>query len=155
MEYTGETLNFVFRSRGDGTFELEVREHWSGHSVKGNFIPPYTTRQLNPVLKRLNTLDRDDEELQEVGYRLFSALCGTLSGGQVNETVQGLPIEPIDAESRRASAAAGSQLKVSRREYSKQSIRSLLRGVIQRTLRRRGTVALTLSFAPGCDEFVR
>src|SRR5256886_17619916 len=31
----------------------------------------------------------------------------------------------------------------------------MLRSVIQRTLRRRGTVAMTFGFTPGCDEFVR
>src|SRR5207237_6675674 len=85
----------------------------------------YTTRQLNTLLKRLNTLERDERELRDVGYHLFSALCG--------------PEAPL----------------VSRRESPESSVQSLLRGVIQRTLRRRGTVALTLSFAPGCDEFVR
>lgn len=125
MGFLGETLNFVFRRGGEGTFELEVRENWSGHSVKSNFIPPYNTRRLNGVLKRLNTLERDDHELRDVGYHLFVALCG--------------PEAP----------------QVNRRESPGQSVRSILRGVIQRTLNRRGTVALTLSFAPGCEEFVR
>src|SRR6266851_848539 len=116
----GETLNLQFASREDGSFELQVKESWSGHSVKGDFIPPYSSRQLGALLKKLNTLESDDQELGEIGQRLFQALCGTPTPG--------------------ASA--------------EHSVQAMLRSVIQRTLRRRGTVALTLSFAAGCDEFV-
>ena len=73
----GETLNLLFRSREDSTFELQVKESWSGRTVSGNFVPPYTTRQLNALLKKLNTLDSGDQELREIGHRLFLALCGS------------------------------------------------------------------------------
>src|SRR5579883_2940947 len=121
----GETLNLLFRSRENSTFELQVKESWSGRTVSGNFVPPYTTRQLNALLKKLNTLDSGDQELREIGHRLFLALCGSEIPG------------------------------ASRREFSEQSVQAVLRGVIQRTLKRRGTVALTFSFGPGSDEFVR
>jgi tetratricopeptide (TPR) repeat protein len=121
----GETLNLLFRSRDDGTFELQVKENWSGHTVRGSFVPPYTNKQLNALLKRLNNLDSSYQELREIGQRLFLALCGSETPG------------------------------TSRREASEQSVQAVLRSVIQRTLRRRGTVALTLLFGPGCDEFVR
>ncbi len=120
----GETLNLQFGCREDGSFELQVKESWSGHSVKGDFIPPYNSRQLANLLKKLNTLESDDQELSEVGRRLFQALCGT----------------PDTGTSPRTSA--------------EHSVQAMLRSVIQRTLRRRGTVALTLSFGAGCDEFV-
>ncbi len=121
-----ETLNLLFRSREDGTFELQVREGWSGRTVSSNFVPPYTARQLNALRKKLNNVERSEEELRTVGQRLFSALCCSSSEG--------------------TSAIC--------RDSSEQSVQALLRGVIQRTLRRRGTVALTFSFAPGCDELV-
>ncbi len=121
----GETLNLLFRSREDGTFELQVKENWSGRTVSGSFVPPYTSRQLNALQKKLNKLDSSNQELREIGQRLFLALCGSETPG------------------------------TSRRELSEQSVQAMLRAVIQRTLRRRGTVALTFSFAPGCDEFVR
>src|SRR5713101_4731998 len=121
----GETLNLLFQSREKNTFELQVKESWSGRTVSGNFVPPYTTRQLNALLKRLNNMECSEHEQREIGQRVFLALCGSETPG------------------------------TSRRESSEQSVQAMLRGVIQRTLRRRGTVALTLSFAPGCDEFVR
>ena len=62
----GETLNLLFRSRGDSTFELQVRESWSGRVVRGSFVPPYTTRQLNTLLKKLNLLESDDHELRDI-----------------------------------------------------------------------------------------
>ena len=120
----GETLNLQFGCREDGSFELQVKESWSGHSVKGDFIAPYNSRQLAGLLKKLNTLESDDHELSEIGQRLFQALCGT----------------PANGSSPRASV--------------EHSVQAMLRSVIQRTLRRRGTVALTLSFAADCDEFV-
>ena len=121
----GETLNLLFRNRDDGTFELQVKESWSGRVVSGSFVPPYTPRQLNALLKRLNTLESEDHELREIGHRLFLALCGSETPG------------------------------TSHRQSAEQSVQAMLRSVIQRTLKRRGTVALTLVFSPGCDEFVR
>lgn len=120
-----ETLNLLFQKREDETFELQVRGSWSGRFVSGSFIPPYNFRQLNALLKRLNNLESDQRELREIGHRLFLALCGSETPG------------------------------VSRRETSEQSVQAALRSVIQRTLRRRATVALTLCFGPGCEEFVR
>lgn len=120
-----ETLNLLFQKREDETFELQVKGSWSGRFVSGSFVPPYTTRQLNALLKRLNNLENDQRELREIGHRLFLALCGAETPG------------------------------ASRRETSEQSVQAALRSVIQRTLRRRATVALTLSFGPGCEEFVR
>jgi tetratricopeptide (TPR) repeat protein len=121
----GETLNLLFRSREDGTFELQVKESWSGRFVSGSFVPPYKTKQLNALLKKLNTLESEDHELRDIGQHLFLALCGSETPG--------------------ASRPGSSEL----------SVQAMLRSVIQRTLKRRGTVALTLIFAPGCDEFVR
>lgn len=120
-----ETLSLLFRKREDATFELQVRGSWSGRVVSGSFIPPFTTRQMNALLKRLNHLENDQRELREIGYRLFLALCG------------------------------GEMPEAHRRESSEQSVQAALRSVIQRTLRRRATVALTLCFGPGCEEFVR
>lgn len=120
-----ETLNLLFQKREDETFELQVRGSWSGRFVSGSFVPPYTSRQLNTLLKRLNNLESDQRELREVGHRLFLALCGSERPG------------------------------TSRRETSEQSVQAMLRNVIQRTLRRRATVALTLCFGPNCEEFVR
>src|SRR2546428_4371793 len=119
-----ETLILLFQSRQSDTFELRVRESWSGRTVISSFKPPYTIRQLTALRKRLNNAERSEERLRDVGNRLFLALCG--------------------------SETAGTNL----RESSEQSVRAVLRGVIQRTLRRRGTVALTFSFAPDCDELV-
>ena len=121
----GETLNLLFRSREDGTFELQVRENWSGRTVSGSFVPPYTIRQLKALQKKLNIFQNGITDLREIGNRLFLALCGSETPG------------------------------TSRRDVSEQSVQAMLRSVIQRTLRRRGTVALTFSFAAGCDEFVR
>ena len=121
----GETLNLLFRSRADGTYELQVKENWSGRTVTGSFVPPFENSQLNKLHKKLNKLNSSINDLREIGQRLFLALCGSAIPG------------------------------TSRCELSEQSVQSLLRTVIQRTLRRRGTVALTFSFAPDCDEFVR
>jgi tetratricopeptide (TPR) repeat protein len=120
-----ETLNLLFQKREDETFELQVRGSWSGRVVSGNFVPPYNSRQLNTLLKRLNNLESDQREQREIGHRLFLALCGSETPG------------------------------ATRRETSEQSVQAMLRSVIQRTLRRRATVALTLCFGPGCEEFVR
>src|SRR5260370_10463859 len=121
----GETLNPQVSRRGDGTFELQVRESWSGGVGRGSFVPPYTPGQLNPLIKKLNLLESDSQELRDIGQRLFFELCGS------------------------DTPATG------RRESSEQSVQAILRSVIQRTLKGRGTVALTLVFGPGCDEFVR
>ncbi|HLJ33460.1 MAG TPA: CHAT domain-containing protein, partial [Ktedonobacteraceae bacterium] len=121
----GETLNLLFKKRDDGTYELQVREHWSGHVARGSFVPPYSPGQLNTLHKKLNALESSEQKLRGVGQRLFQALCGS-------ETTE-----------------------VLRKQPSEQSVQAMLRRVIQRTLRHRGTVALTFSFAPGCDEFVR
>lgn len=121
----GETLNLLFRKRDDGTYELQVRENWSGHMAKGSFVPPYSTSQLNTLHKKLNALESGEQRLRGVGQRLFQALCGSETAGTLHN------------------------------EHSEQSVQAMLRRVIQRTLRHRGTVALTFSFEPGCDEFVR
>jgi tetratricopeptide (TPR) repeat protein len=120
-----ETLNLLFHKREDGTFELQVRGSWSGRFVSGSFVPPYNSRQLNALLKRLNNLESDQRELREIGHHLFLALCGAETPG------------------------------TGKRETNEQSVQAALRSVIQRTLRRRATVALTLCFGPGCEEFVR
>ncbi|MBE3557684.1 MAG: tetratricopeptide repeat protein [Ktedonobacteraceae bacterium] len=121
----GETLHLLFQSRENGSFEVRVKESWSGRTVSGSFVPPYTPKQLNLLLKKLNNLELDDHELREIGQQLFLALCG----GRVTTMERG--------------------------DASEQSVQALLRSVVQRTLRRRGTVALILSFGPGCDEFAR
>jgi tetratricopeptide (TPR) repeat protein len=121
----GETLNLLFEKREDGTYELRVKESWSGRTVSGNFVPPYTNKQLNSLLKKLNSLESAPHELREIGLRLFLALCGSEIPGSI------------------------------RRESSEQSVQAVLRSVIQRTLKRRGTVALTFCFGTGCEEFVR
>jgi tetratricopeptide (TPR) repeat protein len=121
----GETLSLLFRRRDDGSFELQLKEGWSGRGVTGSFVPPYNGRQIKALQKKLNNLDSSTDELRKIGQRLFLALCGSEKPG------------------------------ASRPESSEQSVQAVLRGVIQRTLRRRGTVALTFIFGPGCDEFVR
>src|SRR5258708_8922343 len=121
----GETVNVLFQTCEDGTYSILVKESWSGRTVSGSFVPPYVGRQLNTLQKRLGNLESRDHELHEVGYRLFSALCGF-------DTTSPKWSEPTDP-----------------------SVQGVFRNVIQRTLKRRGTVALTLSFGPGCDEFVR
>ncbi len=121
----GETLTLLFREHKERAYEVQVKESWSGRTVIGNFTPPYTGRQVSALQKKLNGLKSDDHELRVIGQRLFSALCG-------NE----------DSE-------------VGQHEVSEQSVQSVLRSVIQRTLRRRGTVALTFCFEPECGEFVQ
>ncbi len=121
----GETLTLLFRKHKEDAYEVQVRESWSGRTVIGSFIPPYTAKQVNALQKKLNTLKSDNQELRIIGQHLFSALCS---------------MENFDA---------------GQHEVSEQSVQAVLRNVIQRTLRRRGTVALTLCFSPECDEFVR
>ncbi|HXX77536.1 MAG TPA: CHAT domain-containing protein, partial [Ktedonobacteraceae bacterium] len=121
----GETLNLLFRRCEDGTYELQATESRSGRVVSGSFVPPYQARQLNALLKKLNTFESDDRELREIGQHLYQSLFGSATHG------------------------------TDRRAYSEPSIKSVLRGVIQGALGRRGSVALTLSFMPECNEFVR
>src|SRR5947209_11886126 len=97
----GETLNLLFRKCDDGTFELQAQESQSEHVICGNFIPPINARHLNTLLKRLNTFESDDRELREIGQVLYQSLFGSPSNG------------------------------TERRESSEQSIRAVLRGVIQ------------------------
>jgi tetratricopeptide (TPR) repeat protein len=120
----GETLHLLFYNREDGTFELRVKENWSGRTVCGTFVPPYNSKQLNALHKKLNDVV-DEDALRDIGQRLFQALCGAATAG------------------------------MSRRDLGEQSTQAVLRAVIQRTLHRRGTVALTFSFGTGCEEFVR
>src|SRR5260370_38146814 len=80
---------------------------------------------MEVVVGKVNGVGMDDRELGEIGHRLFLALCGSETPG------------------------------ANRRESSEQSVQAMLRSVIQRTLKLRDTVALTLVLAPGCDEFVR
>ncbi|MBX5450732.1 tetratricopeptide repeat protein [Thermogemmatispora sp.] len=127
----GETLNILFRTRAEGGFAVEVRDSWSGKSVSGDFIPPFTPRSLTALLKRLDRQEIDGQGQREIGERLFAALCGKHPG---------------------ASGRAGAGLNGAHEQS--ESVGGLLHSVIQRTLRRRGTVALTLSFTPGCDEFI-
>ncbi len=121
----GETLTLLFRKHKEQAYEVQVKESWSGRTVIGNFTPPYTGKQVHALQKKLNGLKSDDQELRIIGQHLFSALCG-------NE----------DAD-------------VGQHEVSEQSVQAVLRSVIQRTLRRRGTVALTFCFEPECGEFVQ
>jgi len=121
----GETLNLLFRKCEDGSFELQAKEGRSGHVIQGSFDPPFAPRQLSTTLKKLNTFESDDRELREIGQRLYHSL--------------------IDSAS----------YSTDRREASEQSIRAVLRSVIQGALGRRESVALTLSFTSECHEFVR
>jgi tetratricopeptide (TPR) repeat protein len=121
----GETLNLLFRKCEDGSFELQLKEGRSGHIIRGSFDPPYAPRQLSTILRKLNTFESDDHELREIGWNLYHSLIDSSPYG------------------------------TDRREASEQSIRAVLRNVIQGALGRRESVALTLSFTPGCHEFVR
>ncbi|WP_376793806.1 tetratricopeptide repeat protein [Thermogemmatispora sp.] len=127
----GETLNILFRLRAEGGFAVEVRDSWSGKSVSGDFVPPFTPRSLTTLLKRLDRQEIDGQGQRAIGERLFAALCGKQPG---------------------AIARAG--LRLNGLLEQGDSVGGLLHTVIQRALRRRGTVALTLSFTPGCDEFI-
>jgi hypothetical protein len=125
----GETLNVLFCARDDGTYGVRLKESWSGRTVYGRFIPPYTSRQISTLQKKLNTLDTRDRELRVIGQRLFRALCGVDTNGHVQ-----------------AYGDSG---------LAPESVQSVLRSVIQRTLKRRGTVALILGFDASCETFVR
>jgi hypothetical protein len=78
--------------------------------------------------KKLNTLTTRDHELRVIGQRLFQALCGADATGHVQEHEDTGHVPDVQ---------------------------SVLHSVVQRTLKRRGTVALTLGFDVGCDAFVR
>jgi hypothetical protein len=125
FELMGETLSLQFHAREDGSYEVLVKESWSGQKVSGTFVPPYSTRQLNALQKKLSNLESGDNELRDIGYRLFAALC------------HANPLTAMDYDP------------------SKRTVQTVLHSVIQRTLKRRGTVALMLIFDPGCEEFVR
>src|SRR5579863_3329625 len=100
----GETINLLFRNRENGTYEVQIKENTSGRIVTGNFVPPYTGRQLTALQKKLNTLDSGYQELREIGYRLFRALCDVEENGK----------------------------STSQRETSEPSVRAVLRTTIQR-----------------------
>lgn len=119
-----ETLTLLFRKGDNGNYELQVKDSRSGHAIRGIFDPPYTPVQLNRLLKKLNNVWIDDDELREIGKTLFHAICGPDVPG-------------------------------SSRVSSNQSIRAMMREVIQHTLHKRGTVALTLCFAEGCEQLAR
>jgi hypothetical protein len=141
----GETLNLQFHRREDGSFEIQVKESWSGHLVRGDFIPPFNARQLHKLLRKLNTQESSERELIEIGRRLFDALCGVNAASIAVDasTKAGLPGKlPL------RSGGAGA------RGSAEHSVQAMLRSVIQRTLRRRGTVALTLIFEEGCEAFI-
>ncbi|HCI82663.1 MAG TPA: hypothetical protein DHW02_23560 [Ktedonobacter sp.] len=130
-----ETLNILFRRRNqnanttENAYEIQVRESWSGRTIRGTFVPPYEERQLQALRKKLSKLHSNQEqELRTIGHRLFLSLCGLPSEETAN-------VHP--------------------HEVAEQSVQAVLRGVIQRTLHRRGTIALTLSFEPDCHEFVQ
>lgn len=119
----GETLSIIFERRENDTCELVVKESWSGRTVRSRFVSPYTKKQLKALQKRLNSFTCPEHELQAIGRRLFSALCAS---DQVHGPHSNSAMMPVQL---------------------------LLHALIQRTLKRRGTVALTLLFGPGCDEF--
>lgn len=75
----GETLTLLFRKHKENTYEVVVKESWSGRTVIGSFDPPYTSTQVNALQKKLNKLKSDDQELRVIGKHLFSALCGNES----------------------------------------------------------------------------
>ncbi len=117
----GETLNILFQKCADNSFEVQIRESWSGQTVHGTFIPAYTSKQFQSLHKKISALTTSYEDLCEIGYHLYTSLGGG----------------------------------VSQKKPDDQTVAGVLRSVIQRTLKRRGTVALTLCFGPGCDEFIR
>ncbi len=143
----GETLNLQFYRRENGSFEIRVKESWSGHSVRGDFAPLYNAKQLRTLLKKLNTQEVGEHELIEIGHRLFLALCGT----PAISSAPALPLPPvISGTTGNQGLTPGTKADGS----AEHSVQAMLRSVIQRTLRRRGTVALTLIFSEGCEEFI-
>ncbi|GAC1357981.1 MAG: hypothetical protein NVSMB44_04660 [Ktedonobacteraceae bacterium] len=121
----GETLNIAFHTCEDNSYEVRIWESWTGQTTRGKFIPPYKARRVNALQKKLEKMESTDQELRDIGYRLYTALCG---------------VETSQSFSKKAP---------------EQSVQAVLQNVIQRTLRRRGTVALALIFGTGCDEFMR
>jgi tetratricopeptide (TPR) repeat protein len=145
----GETLNLQFQRREDGSVEILARESWSGHTVRGGFAPPYNARKLRGLLKKLNTQENSEHELIEIGHRLFLALCGASARpAQSSAPAPSVPSVPSSASEKQGLTPG---VNVQSAEHS---VQAMLRSVIQRTLRRRGTVALTLIFSEGCEEFV-
>jgi tetratricopeptide (TPR) repeat protein len=162
-----ETLTLLFQRREDGTFELQVREGWSGRTVTSSFVPPYTPKQLHALRKKLDNVERSEEELRIIGEHLFQALCcspansndesgsyNALSGRPKNQGSYILSNSAPSSPLRSVALKGTITPDLKQRNTSEQSVQAVLRGVIQRTLRRRGTVALTFSFAPDCDELV-
>jgi tetratricopeptide (TPR) repeat protein len=140
----GETLNLQFHRREDSSYELLARESWLGHVVRGDFVPVYSSRQLHTLLKKLNLQESDEHELIDIGHRLFLALCGTSAISTATSAGASTGIGKPHKQELAAAATGGS---------AEHSVQAMLRSVIQRTLRRRGTVALTLIFEEGCEEF--
>lgn len=120
----GETINVLFYLCEDGTYGIHVKESWSGRRVSGRFVPPYVDRQLKTLERRLSHLDSRSHELREVGYRLFSALCGF-------DTTSPMWSEPTDL-----------------------SVQRVFNTIIRHALKQHETVALVLGFGLGCDELV-
>ena len=141
---TAETLNLQFQRLEDGSFEIQVKDSWSGHVVRGDFFPPYDARQLRRLLKKLNTQKSSEHELVGIGHQLFLALCGASAA----PVLSGAPVPPVPSEQQ------GLTPTVNVRGSAEHSVQAMLRSVIQRTLRRRSTVALTLLFSEDCEEFV-
>jgi tetratricopeptide (TPR) repeat protein len=124
-KFMGETINISFHALNDNSYEVRIRDSWSGDITSGKFVPPYTTRQVDALQKKLENAESSGQKLKEIGQRLFAALCG---------------LDPSAPPEKKDS---------------KQSVQTVLQTVIQRTLVRRGTVAMSLIFGPGCEEFVR
>src|SRR5690242_11116279 len=94
MVSTAETLNLQFYRREDGSFEIQVKDSWSGHIARGDFVRPYSPRQLRALLNRLNTQEISEHNLIEIGHRLFLALCGAYASTAVTR-VGGVPSSNI------------------------------------------------------------
>ena len=151
MMSTAETLNLQFQRLEDGSFEIQVKDSWSGHIVRGDFVRPYSPKQLRALLNRLSTQENSEHELVEIGHRLFLALCGAPAPSSIAR-VNGTPGKSLESVAGSLPGLASVRAKI--QGSSEHSVQAMLRTVIQRALRRRGTVALTLIFAEGCEEFV-
>lgn len=129
-----ETLNLIFRSRENGQYELQVRESWSGRTARGRFDSLYSPRELTSIQRKISKLngmsyqEANERELRQIGSELYKVLCG--------------PDVDIPSPS------------LSRRGFSDQPVRAMLRSAITSALSRRSTVALTFGFTPGCDDLV-
>ena len=124
VEVDGRDHKRVILPLEDGTYGIHVKESWSGRRVSGRFVPPYVDRQLKTLERRLSHLDSRSHELREVGYRLFSALCGF-------DTTSPMWSEPTDL-----------------------SVQRVFNTIIRHALKQHETVALVLGFGLGCDELV-